>query len=160
LLEFILSKTILMVFSLAVLIASGSLMASYYSEQEMNETELSFQQVAIIVVQAASFDDECDIRLEMSRYIAPESILRIGNGTMVLFHDGQVLSVDLPDSVRLRVLGADGSETTMIELEQNDILVIERHRENDAFRTMIYIENVDATFSTAFTNRSTSSIVL
>ena len=159
-LEFILSKTILIVFSLAVLIASGSMVASYYAEQELNESASSFQQIASIMIQAESFDGECTIRLEMSRYLAPESILRIGNGSMVLFHGGQVVKTDLPDKIPLTVLGADGSETTTIELAQNDIMVLERHRVNEAFRTVIYIENVDATFSTAFTNLSTSSMVL
>jgi hypothetical protein len=160
LLEFILSKTILIVFSLAVLIASGSIVASYYAEQEMNETALSFHQVASIIVQAESNDGECIIRLQMINYLGPDSTLRIGNGSMILFHDGQVLSVDLPDRIHLNMLDTDGAETTTIELGQKDVMVLERHGENDAFRTVIYIEKVDATFSTAFTNRSTSSVVL
>jgi hypothetical protein len=150
----------LIMLSLAVLVASGSIVTSYYSYQEMNETKSAFQQITGIISQVGSFDGECTIRLEMNCYLSSESILRIGNGSMMLFHDGQVLSANLPDYVQLKVLDFDGSERTTIEVAQNDVMVLERYWENGALRSSIHIENVDATFSTALTNRSISSTVL
>ena len=160
-LEFILSKTVLIVLSLVVLIASGSVVSSFYSEQETHEAEFAFQQIASIARQADSFGSECAIRLEMGRYLGPESVLRIGNGSMVLLHGGRTYSADLEGSASMiRVLDDDRSEVSVMDVRQGDILVIERRWEYGALQTVIYIEKVDATLSTAFTNRSTSSTVL
>ena len=155
-LEFILSKTILIVFSLAVLIASGSLISSFYSEQEREEARIAFQRIVSVVDQSIASGTEFKIRLEMSDYLDMESVLRIGNGSMILFHEDQSFSASLPDNARL-ILFDGGSERAIIEVGHSDILVIERTWEDGALRTAIYIENVDASFSTASMNRSTSS---
>jgi hypothetical protein len=160
LLEFILSKTVLIVFSLAVLIASGSLISSFYSEQERDDTRIAFQRIASVVDQGIASGTEFMIRLEMSNYLDAESLLRIGNGSMILFHREQSYSASLPDNSRIMLLGFDGSERPTIEVRYSDVLVIERARMQDALQTSIYIEKVNATFSTALMNRSTSSKVL
>ena len=159
-LEFILSKTILIVFSLAVLIVSGSMISSFYSEQERDETRIAFQRIVSVVDQGIASGTEFMIRLEMSDYLDTESVLRIGNGSMILFHREQSYSASLPDNVRLGLLDGGGSERTTIEVGHDDVLVIERAWTEDALQTSIYIEKVDATFSTALMNRSTSSKVL
>ena len=159
-LEFILSKTILIVFSLAVLIVSGSMISSFYSEQERDETRIAFQRIVSVVDQGIASGTEFLIRLEMSDYLDTESVLQIGNGSMILFHRDQSYSTSLPDNDRLVLLDVGGSERTTIEVGHDDVLVIERTWTDDALQTSIYIENVDATFSTALMNRSTSSKVL
>jgi hypothetical protein len=159
-LEFILSKTILIVFSLAVLIVSGSMISSFYSEQERDEIRIAFQRIVSVVDQGIASGSEFMIRLEMSDYLDSESVLQIGNGSMILFHRDQSYSTSLPDNGRLVLLDGVGSERTMIEVGHDDVLVIERAWTYDALQTLIYIENVDATFSTALMNRSTSSKVL
>jgi hypothetical protein len=160
LLEFILSKTILIVFSIALLIASGSLISSFYSEQEIDDTRIAFQRIVSIVEQGVASGTEFMIRLEMSDYLDTESLIRIGNGSMILLHRDQSYSASLPDNGRIMLPGLDGSERTMIEVRNCDILVIERAWMEDALQTSIYIEKVDATFSTVLMNRSTSSKVL
>jgi hypothetical protein len=160
LLEFILSKTILIVFSLAVLIVSGSMISSFYSELERNETRIAFQRIVSVVDQGFASGSEFLIRLEMSDYLDSESLLRIGNGSMILFHREQSYLTSFSDNGRLVLLDVGGSERTMIEAGHDDVLVIERAWNGDALQTSIYIENVDATFSTALMNRSTSSKVL
>jgi hypothetical protein len=160
LLEFILSKTILIVFSLAVLIVSGSMISSFYSEQERDETRNAFQRIVSVVDQGIASGTEFLIRLQMSDYLDTESVLQIGNGSMILSHRERSYSTSLPDNGRLVLLDVAGSERTTIEVGHDDVLVIERAWTDDALQTSIYIENVDATFSTALMNRSTSSKVL
>ena len=159
-LEFILSKTILIVFSLAVLIVSGMMVNSFYEEQETVEATKSFQQIVDILNQTAALSGEISIKLEMGRYLDLESVLRIGNGSLFLQHKMHVISATLANDFPIKVLGNDGIEVTVLEVVQGDILTIERYWDDDVLRTVIYIENVDATFSTAFTNLSTSSMVL
>jgi hypothetical protein len=160
LLEFILSKTVLIVFSLAVLVASGSMISSFYSEQERDESRIAFQRVVSVVDQSIASGTEFMIRLEMSDYLDTESVLRIGNGSMILFCNDQSFSASLPDNARLTLFDDSGRERTTIEVGHSDVLMIDRAWMDDALRISIYIENVDATFSTALMNRSTSSKVL
>ena len=158
-LESILSKMVLIVFSLALLIASGSMVSSFYSERETNEAEAAFLQIASIARQTDSFGGECLIRLEMASYLDSESILRIGNGSMLLLHGGRSYSADIEGSAAMKVL--DGRfEVPVLDVTQDDVLILERRCDHGTLQTIIYIEKVDATFSTAFTNRSTSSTVL
>jgi hypothetical protein len=160
LLEFILSKTILIVFSLAVLIACGSLVSSFFSEQERDEANLVIQRIASVIDQGVSSGTEFMVRLEMSDYLDSESVLRIGNGSMFLFHHDRSYSASLPDRARIILLDQDGSERAMIELGRDDVLVLERTWKDADLQTSIYIENVEATFSTALMKRSISSKVL
>ena len=136
------------------------MISSFYSEQEKDETLIAFQRVVSLMDQGIASGTEFMIRLEMSDYIDTESVLRIGNGSMFLFHHGQSFSASLPDNGRLMLLDHGGSERTTIEVGHDDVLAIERAWTDDALQTSIYIENVDATFSTALMNRSTSSKVL
>ena len=136
------------------------MVSSFYEEQETAETAISFRQIVDIVNQADAFGGEISIKLEMSRYLSSESVLRIGNGSLFLQHNMHIISATLASDVPIKVLDDNGVEVTVLEVVQGDILTIERYWENDVLRTVIYIENVDATFSTAFTNRSTSSMVL
>ncbi len=159
-LELILSKAALMVFGLAVLIASGSLISSYYLDQETEEANDSMQKITGILRQIGSFGGELESRLDMREYLSSESVLRIGNGSLFLLSGGKTFSADLSDDATIKMLGEDRSETALIDVTKDDIMVIERRNDDGALRTMIYIENVDATFSTASTNLSTSSTVL
>jgi hypothetical protein len=160
LLEFILSKTILIVFSLAVLIACGSLVSSFFSEQEREEANLAIQRIAGVLDQGVSSGTEFMVRLEMSDYLDSESVLRIGNGSMFLFCHDRSYSASLPDKARTILLDQDGSERAMIEVERDDVLVLERTWKDGDLQTSIYIENVEATFSTASMSLSISSKVL
>ncbi len=159
-LEFILSKLILIVFSLAVLLASGSIVSSFYAEQEKDVAAASFQQIVDMVRQADSYGGEFTIKLDMSRYLDSESFLQIGDGSMYLQYNGKVFFAELASCGQLNLLGDDGLGTNTIKVAQGDILVIGRVWDDIDLRTVIYIENVEATFSTAFTNRSASSMVL
>ena len=136
------------------------IVSSFYEEQEIGETAISFRQIVDIVNQADAFGGEISVRLEMSHYLGPESVLRIGNGSLFLQHNMHIISATLASDVPIKVLDDNGVEVTVLEVVQGDILIIERHWDNDVLRSIIYIENVDATLSTAFTNRSTSSMVL
>gem|GEM_PF-3092684 len=158
--EFILSKTILIVFSLAVLIASGTMVSSFYEEQEAQGTVVSFQQIVDILYQADSFGGEFKIKLVMSHYLEAESVLRIGNGSLFLQNKMHVFSATFACDFPIKILDGEGIEVMVLEVVRGDILVIERHWDGDVLRTVVYIENVDATFSTALTNRSASSMVL
>ena len=159
-LESILSKTVLIVFSLALLVACSSVLSSFYSGEEENEADASLEQFARILCQVDAGCSEYTIRLEMREYLGADSLLRIGNGSILMFHDGQVSAADLAGGIRLKVLDETGSERTVIEVRQNDILTVERSYCDGSPVTVAYIENVDATFSTVPMNRSTSSTVL
>lgn len=159
-LEFILSKTILIVFSLAVLIASGSIISTFYSEQEGDEADAAFWSIARIIAEVDGAGSEFVIRLDMSGYLQPESVLLIGNGSMMLHQSDLSLAASLPYSVRLKAIDELGSGMTLLEVRHDDVLVLERSWFDGSPQILIYIEKVDATFSTALTNRSASSTVL
>ncbi len=159
-LEFILSKTVLIVFSLAVLVAAGSMISSFYSVQENGDMDASLQQVANLLIQADASGSESKVRLDMREYLGSESLLRIGNGLIMLLHDGQVSAASLPADMQMKVLDETGLERTAIEVTRSDFLTIDRAYVDGTLVTIVYIEKVDATFSTALMNRSTSSIVL
>ncbi len=159
-LEFVLSKTVLIVFSLALLIASGSMVSSFYSEQERDEAAVAFQQIASIINEADAASSEFMIRLDMSDYLDSESVLVIGNGSMLLHQRGLSCATSMPASLRLKAIDEGGSERTTIEVMRDDVLVLERSWHDGAPQTTIYIEKVDATFSTALANWSASSTVL
>jgi hypothetical protein len=159
--ESFLSKFVMGVCAILVIAAVSSSFAGTQEEADINVADETLKALSDLICSVASANEPMRMLFDLHPFMFQKfESLEMTHGSISLLGDSRRLSVEVPENLVFQRDSPQGIIIEKLEVWPPASIIIERRMTDEVLRTVIYVENLDATSVTSSVNLSHSSTVL